>query len=302
LEFVYWNLFIGISVFQEYQTQNHFSKIIQSINTNSPLPIFNIHNISLPFPVLPRIPLLCSQFMRSIFFKDFRQFFSGLSGYLSIGLFLLLMGLFLFIFPDTSIFDYGYATLDKFFELAPWILLMLVPAITMRSLSDEFRTGTWELLRTRPLSLGQIVGGKFLAALAVGALALLPSLIYVITIRQLSLNNSIDSGGIAGAYIGLLMLVAVFAAIGVFCSSLTANPIIGFLLGAFGSFVIYIGFQSISAIPVFRGEADYWIQQLGIESHYTGMARGVIEWPDLIYFTGVAGIFLVATQRILKNR
>jgi ABC-2 type transport system permease protein len=240
--------------------------------------------------------------MRSIFLKDFRQFFSGLSGYLSIGLFLLLMGLFLFIFPDTSIFDYGYATLDKFFELAPWILLMLVPAITMRSLSDEFRTGTWELLRTRPLSLGQIVGGKFLAALAVGVLALLPSLIYVITIRQLSLNHSIDTGGIAGAYIGLLMLVGVFAAIGVFCSSLTANPIIGFLLGAFGCFVIYIGFHSISAIPVFRGGADYWIQQVGIESHYTGMARGVIEWPDIIYFTGVAGLFLVATQRILKNR
>lgn len=240
--------------------------------------------------------------MRSIFFKDFRQFFSGLSGYLSIGLFLLLMGLFLFIFPDTSIFDYGYATLDKFFELAPWILLMLIPAITMRSLSDEFRTGTWELLRTRPLSLGEIVGGKFLAALAVGMLSLLPSVIYVITIWQLSLNHSIDSGGIAGAYVGLFMLVGVFAAIGVFCSSLTANPIIGFLLGAFGCFVIYTGFQSISAIPVLQGGADYWIQQLGIESHYTSMARGVIEWPDVIYFTGVAGVFLVATQRILKKR
>ncbi len=240
--------------------------------------------------------------MRSIFLKDFRQFFSGLSGYLSIGLFLLLMGLFLFIFPDTSIFDYGYATLDKFFELAPWILLMLVPAITMRSLSDEFRTGTWELLRTRPLSLGQIVGGKFLAAFAVGVLALLPSVVYVITIRQLSLNHSIDSGGIAGAYVGLLMLVGVFASIGICCSALTANPIIGFLLGAFACFVIYTGFQGISAIPALQGNADYWIQQLGIESHYTAMSRGVIEWPDIIYFTGMAGLFLVATQRILKNR
>lgn len=240
--------------------------------------------------------------MRSIFFKDFRQFFSGLSGYLSIGLFLLLMGLFLFVFPDTSIFTYGYATLDKFFELAPWILLMLVPAITMRSFSDEFRTGTWELLRTRPLRLGQIVGGKFLASLAVGLLALVPSLIYVFTIKSLSLNNSIDSGGIAGAYIGLILLVGIFAAIGVFCSSLTANPIIGFLLGAFVCFVIYTGFQSISAIPVFQGGADYWVQQLGIQAHYNNMSRGVIEWPNLIYFIGVTGIFLLATQQILRNR
>jgi ABC-2 type transport system permease protein len=240
--------------------------------------------------------------MRSIFLKDFRQFFSGLSGYLSIGLFLLLMGLFLFIFPDTSIFDYGYATLDKFFELAPWILLMLVPAITMRSLSDEFRTGTWELLRTRPLTLGQIVGGKFLAALAVGLMALLPSLIYVFTIRQLSITQSIDSGGIAGAYVGLILLVSVFTAIGIFCSALTTNPIIGFLSGAFGCFIIYIGFQSIGSIPVFQGGADYWIQQLGIEAHYQSMSRGVIEWQDLVYFLGVTGIFLVATQSMLKKR
>ncbi len=240
--------------------------------------------------------------MRSIFLKDFRQFFSGLSGYLSIGLFLLLMGLFLFIFPETSIFDYGYATLDKFFELAPWILLMLIPAITMRSLSDEFRTGTWELLRTRPVTLGQIVGGKFLAALGVGLLSLLPACLYIFTIHALSLNQSIDTGSIAGAFIGLILLTGVFVAIGIFCSSITNNPIIGFLLGAFGCFVVYIGFQSISAIPALQGGADYWIQQFGIEAHYQSMSRGVIEWPDLIYFTGVAAIFLSATQRILKTR
>lgn len=240
--------------------------------------------------------------MRSIFLKDFRQFFSGLSGYLSIGLFLLLMGLFLFIFPETSIFDYGYATLDKFFELAPWILLMLIPAITMRSLSDEFRTGTWELLRTRPVTLSQIVGGKFLAALGVGLLSLLPAFLYIFTIYSLSLNQSIDTGSIAGAFIGLVLLTGVFVAIGIFCSSITNNPIIGFLLGAFGCFVVYIGFQSISSIPALQGGADYWIQQFGIDAHYQSMSRGVIEWPDLVYFTGVAAIFLSATQRILKTR
>ena len=240
--------------------------------------------------------------MYSIFLKDFRQFFSGLSGYLSIGVFLLLMGLFLFIFPETSIFDYGYATMDKFFELAPWILLMLVPAITMRSLSDEFRTGTWELLRTRPVTHLEIVGGKFFSAFAVALLSLAPSIIYVITISALSLNQSIDTGGILGAYTGLILLVGVFVAIGIFCSSLTSNPIIGFLLGAFASFLVFAGFQSIGAIPAFSGGADYWIQQLGIQSHYQSMSRGVIEWPNLVYFFTVAGVFLLATQRNLSKR
>ncbi len=240
--------------------------------------------------------------MQSIFLKDFRHFFSGLSGYLSIGLFLLLMGLFLFIFPETSIFEYGYATPDKFFELAPWILLMLVPAITMRSLSDEFRSGTWELLCTRPVTLWQIVGGKFLAAFAVALLSLAPSLIYIVTIRALGISQSIDTGGILGAYTGLILLVGVFSSIGVFCSSLTHNPIIGFLLGAFVSFLVFTGFQSISAISAFAGGADYWIQQMGIQSHYQSMSRGVIEWPNLVYFFAVTGIFLVATQRNLRNR
>jgi ABC-2 type transport system permease protein len=240
--------------------------------------------------------------MQSIFFKDFRQFFSGLSGYLSIGLFLLIMGLFLFIFPETSIFDYGYATLDKFFELAPWILMMLVPAITMRSLSDEFRTGTWELLRTRPVSLRQLVLGKFWAAFAVGGLALLPSLIYVFSISSLSLDQSIDTGGIAGAYIGLFLLLALFTGIGIFCSSLTQNPIIAYLTGAFACFLLFFGFQSLAAIPSFQGNADYWIQQLGAASHYQGMSRGLIEWPSLVYFAGVTLILLFATQKNLWKR
>ena len=240
--------------------------------------------------------------MYSIFLKDFRQFFNGLSGYISIGLFLLLMGLLLFIFPDTSIIDYGYATLDKFFDLAPWILLMLVPATTMRSFSDEFRTGTWELLRTRPLSLGQIIHGKYFAALALGVLALIPSVFYLFTIYRLSITQNVDSGGLLGAYFGLILLVGVFAAIGIFCSAITSNPIIAYLAAAFGCFIVYMGFQSISAIPILQGGADYWIQQMGIEVHYRGMSQGVIEWTDLVYFVGVAGIFLVGTRRILKTR
>lgn len=240
--------------------------------------------------------------MQSVFLKDFRQFFHSLSGYISIGLFLLLMGLFLFVFPETSILAYGYATLEKFFELAPWILLMLVPAITMRSLSDEFRSGTWELLRTLPVSLYQLVWGKFLAAYLVGVIALFPSLLYVFTLYQLSITQDLDVGSIAGAYLGLLLLLALFTGIGIFFSALTSNPIIAYLAGAFAGFFLYFGFKSIATLPVFQGNADYWIQQMGAAIHYNGMSRGVIEWPAAFYFIGLIVFFIIATQHVLAKK
>ena len=240
--------------------------------------------------------------MRTIFKKELRQFFSSLTGYLAIGVFLLLMGLFLFIFPDTSILDYGFATMDKFFELAPWILLLLVPAITMRSFSDEFRSGTWELLKTKPLSFGQIIGGKYWAAFMVAVLALLPSLLYVVTIHQLIVKGSIDTGGIAGSYVGLLMLVAVFTAIGIFCSTLTNNAVVGFLISAVACFIFYNGFQAISQITSFKGGADYYIEQAGISNHYKSMSRGLIELKDIVYFVVVIGLFLLITKRQLMKK
>jgi len=240
--------------------------------------------------------------MRTIFKKELRQFFSSLTGYLAIGVFLLLMGLFLFVFPDTSILDYGFATMDKFFELAPWILLLLVPAITMRSFSDEFRSGTWELLKTKPLSFAQIIGGKYLAAFIVAVLALLPSLLYVLTIHQLIVKGSIDTGGIAGSYVGLLMLVAVFTAIGIFCSTLTNNAVVGFLISAVACFIFYNGFQAISQIASLKGGADYYIEQAGISNHYKSMSRGLIELKDLVYFVVVIGLFLLVTKRQLMKK
>jgi len=240
--------------------------------------------------------------MRTIFKKELRQFFSSLTGYLAIGVFLLLMGLFLFIFPDTSILDYGFATMDKFFELAPWILLLLVPAISMRSFSDEFRSGTWELLKTKPLSFGQIIGGKYWAAFMVAVLALLPSLLYVVTIHQLIVKGSIDTGGIAGSYVGLLMLVAVFTAIGIFCSTLTNNAVVGFLISAVACFIFYNGFQAISQITSFKGGADYYIEQAGISNHYKSMSRGLIELKDIVYFVVVIGLFLLITKRQLMKK
>jgi ABC-2 type transport system permease protein len=240
--------------------------------------------------------------MYPIYKKEVGQFFSSLTGYLAMGVFLLLMGLFLFIFPDSSIFDYGYATLDKFFELAPWVLLLLVPAITMRSFADEFRGGTWEILKTKPVSLGQIIGGKYLASLSVALLALLPTLVYVFTIRELSINGSIDGGGIAGSYVGLICLTAVFTSIGIFCSAITANPVISFLLSALACFISYIGFGAISKIPGLQGGADYWVEMLGVDSHYLNVSKGLLEVRDIIYFVVIVILFLIITKRVIAKK
>src|ERR1700733_9530416 len=155
--------------------------------------------------------------MFSICKKELHQFFSNLTGYIAITLFLLVNGLFLFVLKDSNIFDFGYATLDKFFELAPWILLFLVPAITMRTLSDEFKSGTFEILQTKPLTSWQIVGGKYISVLVVLLFTIIPTFIYVVTIHSLSTQGGIDSGGIMGSYVGLFFLAAVFASIGICC-------------------------------------------------------------------------------------
>ncbi len=234
--------------------------------------------------------------------KEFRQFFSSLTGYIAIAVFLLLNGLFLFVFPDTNLLDFGYATLDKFFELAPWILLLLIPAITMRSLSEEFRTGTFEILQTRPLSRWQIIMGKYLGALGVVLIALVPTFIYVISIQQLSSEGGIDSGGITGSYIGLFLLSAVFVAIGICCSSFTNNAVVAFITAAFLCFILYSGFNAISRLPALEAGADYYIEMLGIDFHYRSISRGVMDSRDVIYFISVIIFFLVFTSRNLLKR
>jgi len=239
--------------------------------------------------------------MVAIFKKELRQFFSSLTGYMAIVIFLLLTGLFLFIFPETNLFDYGYATLDEFFEMAPWVLLLLIPAITMRSFADEFKGGTYEILATRPLSKWQIITGKYFASLVVVMIALLPTLIYVFTIKQLS-TGGIDSGGIAGSYIGLIFLAASFTAIGICCSSFTQNAVVAFLLSAFACFILYNGFNAISKIPSFQGGVDYITEMIGIDFHYRSLSRGAVDSRDIIYFFSVVLLFLFITYKKLLNR
>ena len=240
--------------------------------------------------------------MWSICKKELKQFFSSLTGYIAIILFLLVNGIFLFILPDSNIFDFGYASLDKFFELAPWILLFLIPAITMRTLSDEFKGGTFEILQTKPLSAWQIVGGKYLSVLIVSIFAIIPTVIYVITIQVLSVQGGIDSGGIMGSYVGLFFLAAVFAAIGICCSGFTNNAVVAFLISAFACVLIYFGFNAISRLPVFQGTADYYIEMAGIDFHYRSISRGVLDSRDMIYFASIIFLFLLITVKNLRKK
>jgi ABC-2 type transport system permease protein len=240
--------------------------------------------------------------MWSICKKELNQFFSSLTGYIAIILFLLINGVFLFVLNDSSIFEFGYATLDKFFELAPWVLMFLVPAITMRSLSEEFRAGTFEILKTKPLSSWQIVLGKYFSILIVLLLAILPTIIYIITIKALSAQGGIDGGGILGSYIGLFFLVAVFAAIGLCCSGFTNNAVVAFLISAFSCLILYFGFNALSKLPFFENGADYYIEMLGIDFHYRSISRGVLDTRDLVYFLSVIFIFLLTTVKNLYKK
>jgi ABC-2 type transport system permease protein len=234
--------------------------------------------------------------------KEFRQFFSSLTGYIAITVFLLLTGLLLFVFPDTSILDFGYASLEKFFDLAPWVLLLLIPAICMRSFSEEFRAGTFEILQSRPLTYWQIVNGKYVAAIFVIAIALLPTWIYFFSVQHLATGSGMDSGATISSYIGLFFLTAVFAAIGLCCSSFTSNGIVAFIMAAFTCFLMYAGFHAISTLKTFPSGADYYIDMIGIDFHYRNMIRGVISIRDLVYFICVIAFFLTITKNNLFKR
>lgn len=240
--------------------------------------------------------------MWSICKKELQQFFSNLTGYIAIIVFLLVNGLFLFVLKDSNIFDFGYATLDKFFELAPWIFIFLVPALTMRTLSDEFKSGTFEILQTKPLTRWQIVSGKYFSVLLVLLFVIVPTFIYIVTIKQLSVQGGIDGGGIAGSYIGLFFLAAVFAAIGLCCSGFTNNAVVAFLISVFVCLLLFFGFNALSKLPFFANGLDYYIEMLGIDFHYRSISRGVLDSRDVIYFVSIIALFLLITVKNLHKK
>ena len=238
--------------------------------------------------------------MKSIALREIKSFFGSPIGYLVIAIFLLLNGFFLWVFDgEYNILQSGFADLTPFFTLSPWILIFLIPAVTMRSFSDEIKQGTIELLLTKPLSVWQIVNGKFLGAFMLIIFAIIPTFIYVYVISNLGMPaGNIDLGSILGSYFGLLFLVSAYTSIGIFTSTLSENQIVEFILSVFICFLFYYGFEGIA--NQVKGFEDI-IARIGMDYHYKSMARGVIDTRDVIYFLSITILFLSMTVYKLKS-
>ncbi len=230
--------------------------------------------------------------MYAIFRKEINGFFSSLTGYVVIIVFLLVNSMFMWVLPgEWNIFDSGYAGLDTLFILSPWIFMFLVPAVTMRMIAEEKRLGTIELIFSRPISEREIVYGKYLASVALVLIALLPGLIYYISVYQLGATpGNLDIGGTIGAFIGLFFLAAVYASAGILASSLTDNQVIAFIIAVTICFIMFIGFDSFAYLPGLK-KVDEVVIRLGINEHYKSISRGVIDIRDIAYFLAVIAIF-----------
>jgi ABC-2 type transport system permease protein len=240
--------------------------------------------------------------MITILRKEINDFLNSLIGYVSMSVFLVGVGLIMWLFPDTNVIDYGYASMEPVFSIGPYLLLFLVAAITMRSFAEEKRTGTLELLFTLPFRPIEIILGKFMAALLLVTFAILPTLLYYFSLYQLGNPvGNLDSTGILGSYLGLLLLSGVFVSIGIFCSSLTENQIVSFVVASFFGFLIYQGFDAIATIDLW-GTWSYYLEQFGIMFHYESISRGVLDARDLAYFLGVMFFFQMATLLVLEVR
>lgn len=240
--------------------------------------------------------------MLAILKKEISVFFNSLAAYITIGLFLTAAGLFLWVFPESSILEYGYAGLESLFNIAPYLFMFLIPAITMRSIAEEKKEGTFEFLAVRPISDWQLVLGKYLACMLIILMALVPTLFYYYSVYQLGQPaGNVDTGAVIGSYIGLFLLGASFAAIGIFTSSITSSQIIAFALAVFLCFFAFSGFDSASRILSLQQIGDI-VTAIGINEHYQSVSRGVLDTRDLIYFLSFIAFFLVLTKTAVGGR
>lgn len=241
--------------------------------------------------------------MGTLFIKEIKDFFSSITGYLVVIVYLLVNSMFMWIFKGSlNIFDIGFANIDTLFIISPWVFLFLVPAITMNMFAGEFKSGTMELLLTRPLSEFQIVFAKYLSSLVLVILALIPTLFYLVSLNTLADPvGNVDYGAIIGSYIGLFFLAAVYSAIGLFASSLSKNAIISFLLSILLCYILFLGFENLATL-IPNGVISNFIISLGINDHYHSMSRGVIDTRDIIYFISIIGIFIFLTKIRLESR
>lgn len=241
--------------------------------------------------------------MYAIFIRELQNFFSSLSGYIAAIVFLVVTGLILWVFPgNLNILDGGYASLNGFFSIAPWVLLLLVPAATMRTFSDEKRFGTLELLLTRPISDGRLVLGKFFATLVLVLIVLVPSMVYYLSVYLLaSPVGNIDVGGTWGSFIGLFLLASTYASVGIFTSSLTGNAIVSFLLSVLFCLLLFSGLSALASLPLFSGVKSL-LMSLSINEHYASISRGVLDSRDVVYFISVIFLFIIFTRTVLESR
>ena len=240
--------------------------------------------------------------MYALLKKEISSFLSSLIGYIVITVFLLSVGLFMWVFPgDSNVLDNGYSNIDGLFVVAPWVFMFLIPAITMRSFSDEKKSGTIELLLTRPLTDLQIILSKYLAGFILVLFSLIPTLIYYVSVHFMGNPSGNIDKGMWGSYIGLLFLASVFVSIGIFASSITENQVVAFIVAVFLCFFSFIGFDSISGLDLF-GKVDTLIMSLSVNEHYISMSRGVIDTRDVFYFLSVIGIFILFTKTTLESR
>lgn len=217
------------------------------------------------------------------------------------GVFLAATGLLFWLFPDTSLPEIGYADLGPFFTLTPYVMLFLVPAITMRSIADEVRGGTLEWLLTKPVSRWSIVGGKFGASWLLVILTLLPTLLYYVSLYQLGAPvGNIDSAGVFGSYIGLLLLAGVFVAVGLWASSLNDNQVVAFVLGVFFSFLLYVGLSAVAGLSVLGG-VGYYVSYFALDEQYRALGRGLIDSRNVIYLLSLIVFFLLLTVNRLNR-
>jgi gliding motility-associated ABC transporter permease protein GldF len=222
--------------------------------------------------------------------------------YITIGVFLLASGLLLWVFPDTSILEYGYAELTGFFSLAPFLFMFLIPAVTMRSFAEERREGTYILLASKPLTDWQIIIAKYCACLVLVLLALIPTLVYYYSVYKLGMTaGNIDTGAVIGSYLGLLLLGSSFVGIGVFASSITKNQVIAFAVAVFICFVTYSGFDALSKIFTMRYLESVFLG-LSVNEHYQSISRGVLDTRDLVYFISFVLFFLGLTRLVIGGR
>lgn len=241
--------------------------------------------------------------MFAIFRKEISGFFSSLTGYVVIIIFLLVNSLFMWVFPGQwNIFDNGYAGLDTLFFISPWVFLFLVPAVTMKMIAEEKRLGTIELIYSRPITERGIIYGKYLASVVLVLLALLPGLIFYISVYLLGESpGNLDKGGTIGAFIGLFFLASVYASAGIFASSLTDNQVIAFMIAILICFLLFIGFDSFAYLPGLK-KLDEFVIRLGINEHYKSISRGVLDIRDAVYFIAVVAIINEATRLVLLSR